>query len=184
MSYWWEAKSDVQRGIWSTTEQIRADQEGLQARYRRYASFYFDRVVSGFDGDDWHREFDDDVIDDEWVTWNVVRSIVNTLVAKVTLHRPVPKFQTNAGSFDLQERARKAELFVKSELRQSDSYQAARRALKQACVFGTGVLKTHARRGKLAVECVHTANMLVDSIAASSGESMSMFHRDQEILKN
>ena len=106
---------------------------------------------------------------------NATRSGVDTIVAKVTQQDPRPHFKTEGGNWNQRRRARKLQKFIDGLFYQDKFYKKARRAFKDAAIFGTGFLKPRFEAGKITWERVWPGSVIVDEASAMNGNTKSMF---------
>jgi len=106
---------------------------------------------------------------------NATRSAVDTIVAKVTQQDPRPHFKTEGGNWNQRRRARKLQKFIDGLFYHEDFYKKARRAFKDAAIFGTGFLKPRFEGGKICWERVWPGSVIVDEASSMNGDTKSMF---------
>ena len=75
------------------------------------------------------------------VTLNVIQSLIDTVVSKITKNKPKATFLTSGGDFSLQRKAKKLTKFVEGIYSYSEFYEKATMAFQDACIFGTGCIK-------------------------------------------
>ena len=74
--------------------------------------------------------------------YNVCRSAVDTLLAKIGTNRPLPEVLTQRGSWKMQKRAKKQTQFIEGEFaRQKIHEKHAKAIIRDAEVYGRGILK-------------------------------------------
>jgi hypothetical protein len=74
-------------------------------------------------------------------TMNVIQSCIDTLVSRITQARPRPLFLTDNGDYKHRKLAKQMNSFINGELYQTGAYDIAEQILRDACIFGTGVVK-------------------------------------------
>lgn len=124
------------------------------------------------------------------VTLNVVQSMVDTVVSKITKNKPRPYFLTSGGDWTLQRKAENLTQFAEGQFYGTDFYAKSAVAFKDACIFGTGCLKIF-RGGptgaEIKVERVFIDEIRIDETEAYYGEprqahQMKWVHKD--VLKH
>lgn len=120
------------------------------------------------------------------VTFNVVRSCVDTACAKISKNRPRISFVTSDGSWEQKRRAKGLTSYVDGLFYQSDLYSKTERAFRDACVWGTGavLLSIDATEGTIHAERALPFELFVDEGEAIHGSPRSMYrvspkHRDE-----
>ena len=117
------------------------------------------------------------------VTLNIVQSMIDTVVSKITKNKPKPSFMTNGGDWSIQQRAKKLTQFVEGQFQSTDFYAKAAMGFKSSCVFGTGPLKIFKQNGEICVEKVFVDELIVDDTDAVYGEPRQM-HQKKFIHKD
>jgi hypothetical protein len=162
-SYWSdEPKFEAHQACLNTVESIINDQARKYEDMKRYATLYKDETVVGFDPGEYRKAYDDF---EEAISYNVVRSCTDALTSKITMNKPAPRFLTQAGTEDLQEKAKQQEKFVGAVLQTEQVYDKAQRTFRDACIYGHGVLKVLPMDGKVTIEVIHPSRIVVDNNA-------------------
>lgn len=176
MSYWFEGKKgEAATSIFETVDAIQDEQAGMRERYVASSSLYLDRDITGFKPGEFSHVGYDAFLNDE-MTFNVVRSVVDTLVSKLTVEKPSFKYLTSNGTEILQSNARKFEKILIGEVEQNRLHAKSRRALKNMAICGNASMRIWMHEsGKVCVRPVHPAHVTIDSNAAIDGEPMSRF---------
>src|SRR5574343_389864 len=68
------------------------------------------------------------------VTLNVIQSMIDTVVSKVTKNKPKPYFLTDGGDFSMQRRGEKLTQFIEGVFYSTDFYKKTEMAFKDACI--------------------------------------------------
>ena len=116
-------------------------------------------------------------ISQDRVTLNVIKSVCDTVAARIAKNRPRPVFLTSGGNYSLRRRAQLLEKFVESQFYTAGLYGIAPKVFLDACVFGTGVIKTYRIRDRIHVERVFPGEVLVDQAEGFYGTPQQMFQR-------
>lgn len=117
------------------------------------------------------------------VTLNVIRSMIDTVVSKITKNKPKPTFLTEGGDFSLQRRAQKLTQFVQGQFQACQFYAKAAIAFLDSCIFGTGVLKIFRDGNDIKVERVFPDEIKVDDSESIYGEPRQM-HQVKYVQKD
>jgi hypothetical protein len=158
-NFWWSAeKPDVHRKVFEHARRVESEQSGLYTRFLRYACLYDPNERMGMGGDMGGSDADSFVAD------NVIQSAVDTAASIISKSRPRIAVNTDNGDWSTQRRARWVERYLEQLFRATGFYQQAQAAFKDACIFGTGVLKVVPVRGqkKMKVERVLIDEIIVD----------------------
>jgi len=108
---------------------------------------------------------------------NVCKQAVDTLCAKVAKHRPLPQCLTSRGNWKQQKRARKMTQFLEGCFYQTKVFEKYSAGwVRDAGVFGRGVLKVDRCGKKIGVERVHPWELLTDDWDARYGDPRSIYH--------
>lgn len=108
---------------------------------------------------------------------NVCRQAVDTLCAKVAKHRPLPQCLTSRGNWKQQKRARKMTQFLEGCFYGAQVYEKhAPTWVRDAGVYGRGILKAFRTGKKIRVERVHPWELLTDDWDARYGEPRCLYH--------
>lgn len=111
------------------------------------------------------------------VTLNIVQSMVDTVVSKITKNNPKPSFLTDGGDFSMQQRAKKLTQFIEGQFDQTGYYAKSTQAFKDACINGTGATKFYKQDGKVKAERVFINELVVDDTEAVYGEPRSLHQK-------
>lgn len=161
--------------------------------YKLFATLYRDRSVLGFSPGKWKfssfslsSDFQASTAFGKPLVYNVVKSCIDTAVAKLCLSRPMPKFLTSAAREDLAQQAKQLERYVYGVMMYNNAWEKAAQAFRDGAIYGTGYLYVRSEGGRILIERVHPAGVLVDDNAAMNGDARTLYHRDwwdREALK-
>lgn len=98
-------------------------------------------------------------------TMSVITSCIDTLTSRLTQSKPRPEFLTDNGDYKQRKLAKELNAFIAGELYQTRAYSLGELVLRDAEVFGTGVLKVleDVNKKKVALERRLAINLLVDA---------------------
>lgn len=175
--YWHEESPElVGQALIATMESILADQENHYENQLYYARLYKDSQRIDWIPGNYDEDAIDNLLDEEPITYNIVRVCVDTLQSKITLHKPTPKLLTSQGSESLQEAAKDAEKFIGGVFYENDIYEKAKRAFRDACLYGMGILKVFESNMRVKAICVHPSRIVIDNQAALTSEPAFLGH--------
>lgn len=111
-------------------------------------------------------------------TLNVVRNMVSAVTSKIAAkNKPKPTFLTEDGNYELRDKAQMLEKFVSGVFYESGVYAQLTRCFRDACVYGTGVLKVSDGEGCVDVEGVSPLEVVVDDGEAHLHQPRNLYHR-------
>jgi hypothetical protein len=175
--YWFDLKAaDVAGAARAVLDSIVAKQEARTVDMRLYSTLYRDKSTTGFDPDEWMLSAEDEFAMDH-VSYNVVRMCVDTIVSRMSLHKPMPRFVVEGGSFESAEKAKLMEKLAFGAMRACDIYRLATDALRDAAVYGVGFLRVLRDGDRVAVRRVHPSRVVVDDQCCLDGEPSVAFVR-------
>lgn len=109
--------------------------------------------------------------------YNVCRQSTDTLTSKTSKHRPLPQVLTTRGSWKNQKRARKMTQFVEGEFyRQRFFEEHWPDLIRDALIFGRGLVKIYTDREDIVTERVHCWELFVDPVDAHYGKPRNLYH--------
>jgi len=181
--FWFELEEEqVHLGVFAVAEEIEADQADLRRSWKKYARAYSNREEMGLD---WHLDSSRE-LDKSFVTENVVKSVIDTAASIIAKNRVKVRILTNGAKFNDQRKARRLEKFVYGEMKFNDAWDLGPLVFRDACIFGTGVVKTFKKKKRVCFERRLISDILVDERAAIDGKPRELFERrlvDKEVLK-
>jgi hypothetical protein len=109
--------------------------------------------------------------------YNVCRSAVDTLQAKIAKHRPLPQCMTQRGNWSQQKRARKMTEFLEGEFYRQRIYERqAPMIVRDALIFGRGALRIWVEGKCIKTERVLPWELFADEWDSRYGSPRNMFH--------
>lgn len=183
-AFWYEKKDpeDLARAVIEEAQRIEMDQSSLRESWRKYARSYSNRHEMGLD---WNLESSRE-LDTHFVTENVVKSVIDTAASIIAKNRVKVRVLTNGAKFNDQRKARRLEKFVYGEMKARNAWEIGPQVFRDACIFGTGVLKTFPHKKKVRMERRLISDILVDERKAIDGQPSELFERciiDKDKLK-
>lgn len=168
---WWTAKkgADVSASLFSLVSQIREYQINRRLDFLRYGRLFVNRdleeTLSGLPL----------AAVEQRLSFNVVKSCVNTACAKISKAKPRPLFLTEDGLYSQRRRAKKLTQFMDGLQIDLKMHPKGRKAFRDAAIFGTGLLKVFPNKGRVACERVFPDEVTVDDIDGREGNPRQMF---------
>ena len=159
---WWELpKADIYKQVFMYLKKLEERQGYRADAYLVFARLYGNSELSGLTAYNYAR-VDSYAGVTNRVTLNVVQSMVDTVVSKITKSKPKATFLTSGGDFSLQSKAKKLTKFVEGIFSDVDFYEKAAIAFTDACIFGTGAIKIYESDGEIQAERVFINEIKID----------------------
>jgi hypothetical protein len=119
-------------------------------------------------------------------TFNLIQSVTDTLVSRITQSRPQPVFLTDNGDYKQRNLAKKLNNFILGEFYNCKTYELAAIAMRDALVAGTGVVHVfETPDNRVGMERVLLTELLVDPNEAMYGEPRRIYRMkliDRDVL--
>lgn len=111
------------------------------------------------------------------LTLNIIRSCVDTLLAKICKNKINPMFMTSGGTFKAEMQARQLNKFMNGLFYQTDFHTVAAQCKRDEFIFGTGCAHIFEDRqtNQVKVERVFPTEILVDPNDSIYGKPQSMY---------
>ena len=180
---WWLAnKKNLYQELFAYVSKLDSRQQYRVADNLTFARLYGNYDHVGLDAFNYSRAVSTYNVTNR-VTLNVVQSMVDTVVSKVTKNKPKATFLTSGGDFSLQSKAKKLTKFVEGIFSFTDFYQLAALAFKDSCIFGTGCLKIFVENGEIKAERVFIGEIKIDDIESYYGKPRQV-HQEKWLPKD
>lgn len=171
---WWAAdEGDVHGALTSVVRHIKMSQQ-----WRRDADEYHAELYAGGPGGAGIRGMSGAT---EYVParlpYNVARGAADTLVSKVAKHRPLPQVLTTRGNWGQQKRARKMSQFIEGQFYHQRIFEKKAQVLvRDAAVFGRGLLKIWAEGKTVMTERTQPWELHTDEWDSRYGDPRNLYH--------
>lgn len=109
------------------------------------------------------------------ITYNVVQSCVDTLVAKIAKQKIKPSFLTKGGDYYAQKKAKNLEKFMFGLFHKNNVPEVARRALLDCLILGNGAIKVYEEDGEVKFERVFCEQIKCDELEGFTGNPRTMY---------
>ena len=180
---WWLAtRGDLYQELFAFVSALQNRQAYRTSDNLRYARLYGNYDLSGLDVANYSR-IEPSYNTANRVTLNIIQSMVDTVVSKITKNKPKATFLTSGGDFSLQSKAKKLTKFVEGQFENMDFYSKAVLAFTDACIFGTGAIKFFIKNGQLYAERVFIEEIKVDDVECYYAQPRQM-HQEKYIHKD
>ncbi len=190
--FWWKKKKDNHENIFAYINHIEKTQSYKRLANRRHMRLYgnvpsaqTNPMHSTTASSSFFPDTSQGMNIKHRVTLNIVQSMIDTVVSKITKNRPRPSFLTDGGDWSLQRKAKKLTKFVEGQFHCMDLYAKGTRAFQDACISGTGAIKffVDQESNKIKSERVMIDEIVVDDVEAMHGEprqihQIKFIHKD------
>jgi hypothetical protein len=178
LAQWWLEKNDNKAAAQMLTTAAYL-KETQQYRYRQAAVFarlYGNHSLYSFAGNNMAKMDMATGLPQDRPTFNLIQSVTDTLVSRLSQNRPQPVFLTDNSDYKQRNLAKKLNNFLQGEFYRTKTYELATTVLRDACVEGTGVLHVYETPdNKVGVERVLLTELLVDPNESIYGEPRQIY---------
>lgn len=174
---WWKEKPEVMyESIWAVVNRIEDQQNYEQELNVRHARLYNELDLLGFANQrlQAQKAARRETLLKPSLTYNVIKSVIDTLASKIAKSKPKPQFLTDNGNYGLQERAKKLTSYVEGVFYDVNMYELAREAFISASVFGTGAIKFFIEENRIKAEKVWIDELRIDYVDGMQGKPKQM----------
>ncbi len=174
--YWWKEKNDkIHESVYAKVSHLLEKQSFRSADNLKNMRLYGNFETLSFQTSQYTRSDSNSTLNR--VTLNVIQSMIDTVVSKITKSRPKATFLTDGGNWSMQTKAKKLTKFVEGQFYSTNYYQIASLAFLDACIFGTGAIKIFKDGDKVRAERVFIDEIIVDDAEAYYSEPRQMHQR-------
>lgn len=176
---WWETEKERQHGpLLDTVKAILANNEIRNQANLRYARLYGNVDILGLSPGDYFKTGSSIPFQQgSRLTFNVIKSMVDTVSAKIAKNKPRPVFLTNNGDWELQQKAKLMNQWVLGVLYETDAYKLGPIAFRDACIWGNGCIKIYEHKGRIKMERVFISELIVDQTESVYGKPQTMYQK-------
>jgi len=114
------------------------------------------------------------------ISYNVVQSVVDTAVARITRNRPKPLFLTSGGDHKKQREAKKLNAFLDGVFYENSTHAIGTTVFRDAAVWGDGFIHVFAKANRVCHERVMSSEIFVDDVESLYGSPRQM-HRVKQV---
>ncbi len=170
--YWWK-DSEPYKSVFPYVKQLDVKQGSVQMENVKHMRLYGNHDYSGLAMFNYMRSENSYSVQNR-VTLNIIQSMVDTAVSKITKNKPKPYFLTDDGDFSLKRKAEKLTKFAEGQFYSVKLYELMPRIFSDACIFGTGCLKIFVDGNKIKAERVFIDEIKVDDNESIYGNPRQM----------
>lgn len=188
LSPWWvEKESNKAAALMLTSAAYLKETQAY--RYRQaaiYARLYGNQSLYSFAGNNISKMDQTYGLPQERPTFNLIQSVTDTLVSRISQSRPQPVFLTDNSDYKQRNLAKRLNNFIQGEFYHTKAYELGAICLRDALVEGTGVIhvfETYDHR--VGLERVLLTELLIDPNEAMYGEPRQLYRIklvDRDIL--
>lgn len=165
---------EVHDAIMAKVESLDTSQRDRDNLFDNYLRMYSRRVAERYRGNRGTY-----LLDEEDIQWNVIKSVIESLVAMIATHRVRPFFQTFGGNYELKKKAELLNKFVHGQFTRKKVYRVKTDAFKDACIFGSsGVHVYESGNGvddiDIEYERVYPGEVIIDDEESRDGTPRAM----------
>ncbi len=175
---WWKATNPNDRAdaVLRVAEALKEQQSERTQMNIMHARLYGNNDISNFGG----RTYTSTLVQNSQtrIAINIVASAIDTLLAKIGKSRPRPSFQTNGGSWSMQQKAQRLNSFMEGVFYEAKIYTVTIIQFLFACVFGTGAVKIFLNdQNRIEIENAFLDELYVDDADGKYGKPRQLFQR-------
>ena len=170
---WWEEKDEDKAAsmLVMSTAYLKETQGGRQRNASVFARLYGNQDLYSVAGSNLNKVDQANGLPQHRPTFNLVQSVSDTLISRIGQSRPQPVFLTDNSDYKQRNLAKKLNNFILGEFYQTKAYEKANLALRDALVFGTGIIHVfETPDNKVGLETVIDTELFVDPSEALYGE--------------
>lgn len=175
---WWTEKDDMKLAeqLCGTVAYLKQSQGFRQRQSSLFARLYGNQTLFSFIGSNMSKMDQYAGMPADRPTFNLVSSVTDTLVSRITQSRPIPVFLTDNSDYKERNLAKKLNNFILGEFYQCKAYENAEFVLRDALVMGTGCLKVFETADhKVGIERVLNTELFVDLDESIYGDPRSIY---------
>lgn len=179
---WWILPKNTQmaQGICSVVNTLAQADSKRQTQYQISARLYGNVNLMGINGLSFAKLQSAQANTKDKITYNVIQSGIDTIVAKLCKNKPKPLFLTSGGDWKMHKRSESLSKFADGIFYENKAYALGREELRDAAVIGDGFVKVYRTRSKkkprvrfMRVLC---SELYVDQMEAFYGRPRQMYH--------
>ena len=175
---WWEAKDAGERSrqLFATVAYLKTAQQFRQRQAAQFARLYGGHSLYSFVGSNLSKMDQISTLAPNRPTYNLIASVTDTLVSRLSQSQPTPVFLTDNGDYKERNLAKKLNAFILGEFFRTKAYQIGEHILTDALVQGTGCVKIlETMDGKVGLERILLTELFVDIQEAAFGDPRRMY---------
>ena len=175
--YWWETtEAEAFSYIFELVKRLEDNQAFIRTENLQHIRLYNDENYEGLGPGGMSRPLNMN-IDRRRVTLNVIKSMCDTVTAKIAKNKPKSTFLTSGGDWAQQRKAKLLDKFTQGVFYQSGIYEEGAKVFLDACVFGTGCLKIFEDDDQISAQRIFPDEVIVDIMESRYGKPRTVFQK-------
>lgn len=185
-SKWWRAPDELMHeSIFGVVDRIDQAQSYRTVNNVRFARLYQNMELVGLEAGQFARASDNQTFIQNRVTYNVVKSCIDTAAAKLAKNKPRPFFMTDGGNWTMQRRAERLNKYMEGlfdSIGTGDGdnrtlYGMGRRSFVDSGIAGLGAIKFFIEDNTVKAERVISQEIVVDDIEGRYEQPRQLFQK-------
>lgn len=116
-------------------------------------------------------------VDSGRLTFNIIKSCVDTACNKISQNKPRPSFITSGGDYKLKNKAQQLSKFIEGLFDSEGVYQLSQTVFRDSLIFNSGIIKVFNDGESVKFERVMNDELLLDDIDAYYGKPRQIHQR-------
>jgi hypothetical protein len=145
LTEWWKCDDDMRLAaeLCSTAAYLKTNQTYRIRQLAVDVRMYSGLAIYNYAGSNVQKMDRTKTLPDDRPTFNLIQACTDTLVSRMSQDRPEPKFLTDNSDYKQRHLAQQLNHFILGEFYQTNAYEIAVKALRDAIVMGTGCIKVY-----------------------------------------
>lgn len=186
---WWTAKKEnLAQELVATASFLKKSQNWRQRQAAIFARLYGNQNLFSYIGSNIAKMDQTLGLPMDRPTFNLISSITDTLVSRISQDKPSPVFLTDNSDYQQRTLAKKLNGFIQGEFYRTKAYDHGEYILRDGCVEGTGCLKIiRTPDNKVGLDRVLLTEILIDLNEAIYGDPRQLYHIklvDRDVAKS
>lgn len=178
---WWDqSDDDMPAAIAAVVNSLAQADSRRQTQYQTSVRLYGNMALMGVNGLSYAKVTNSQAPSRDRISYNVVQSAIDTVVAKMSKNKPKPLFLTSGGNWKLQKRAKNLDKFVDGIFYENKAYVLGLNGLRDGGIVGDGVVQVMEQNGRVKFERVLASEMYVDQVESFYGYPRQL-HRAKNV---
>jgi hypothetical protein len=162
---WWKVDTkEVSKAVVSQVGKLLGDYPERLTQHRDHLRLYSNRAAEGVYGKKYLN-----TASKQKLTLNIIRSVIDSLVAHYGLERVQPMVVTEGGNWIIQKRAKSMNKFSAGQFQQNKVYRIGPQIIRDFLIHGLGFPMVYEINGDIKFERIFPAQMIFDEVEASEG---------------
>jgi len=182
LAEWWNAETPEQLAneLCGTAAYLKTNQTYRLRQLAASVRLYSGLSVYSYAGSNVSQLDRTRTLPDDRPTFNLIQACTDTLVSRIGQDKPEPKFLTDGADYEQRHLAEQLNQFILGEFYQTKTYEKMERALRDAIVMGTGIVKGYGEPekyggdGRVHLERVMATDLYTDDNDSLNGEPLQL----------